>query len=155
VLTIFGNDPMWPEFCKLVGLEHLAHDPRFENDEVRRKNAPEIWSLLDQAFSQKTRAEWAQIFRDAKMRCDPCLTYGEICAHPQLAANDMICSVQHPTRGQVKMLGMPVKLKKTPGSPRGPSPLLGQHTIEILQVLGYSKEEIASMEAQGIIRTRK
>jgi crotonobetainyl-CoA:carnitine CoA-transferase CaiB-like acyl-CoA transferase len=72
-----------------------------------------------------------------------------------MAANDMIRSVQHPTRGEVKMLGMPVKLKKTPGAPKGPSPLLGEHTEEILLGLGYSKSEISSLEADGIIKTIK
>jgi crotonobetainyl-CoA:carnitine CoA-transferase CaiB-like acyl-CoA transferase len=153
VLTIFGTGPLWPDFCKVVGVENLANDRRFNTDEARYKHREEIGRLLDEAFGKKTRAEWAQLFRDAKMRCDPCLTYAEVVAHPQLAANDIICSVNHPTRGEVKMLGLPVKLKKTPGRPQGPSPLLGQHTEEILLKLGYKLKEIAEMEKQGIIRT--
>jgi crotonobetainyl-CoA:carnitine CoA-transferase CaiB-like acyl-CoA transferase len=153
VLTIFGTGPMWPAFCKVVGVEHLASDPKFATDKARQENREEIGKLLDAAFSKKTRAEWAQLFRDAKMRCDPCLTYEEICAHPQLEANDMICTVNHPARGEVKMLGLPVKLKKTPGRPQGPSPMLGQHTEEILLKLGYQAEDIAELEKEGIIRT--
>jgi len=155
VLTIFGTGPMWPKFCKVVGVEHLADDPRFNTDEARQENREEIGKLLDEAFSKKTRAEWAQIFRDAKMRCDPCLTYEETCAHPQLAANDMFYTAKHPKRGEVKMLGMPVKLKKTPGKPQGPSPMLGQHTEEILLKLGYKPEDINELEKQGVIRTGK
>jgi crotonobetainyl-CoA:carnitine CoA-transferase CaiB-like acyl-CoA transferase len=155
VLTIFGTGPMWPAFCKVVGVEHLAKDPKFSTDEARQKNREEIGKLLDEAFSKKTRAEWAQIFRDAKMRCDPCLTYEEICAHPQMAANDMFYTVKHPKRGDVKMLGLPVKLKKTPGKPQGPSPMLGQHTEEILLKLGYKPKEIAELEEQGVIRMGK
>ena len=155
VLTIFGTGPMWPAFCKVVGVEHLANDPRFNTDAARQENREEIGRLLDAAFSKKTRAEWAQIFRDAKMRCDPCLTYEEICAHPQMAANDMIYTAKHPTRGDIKMLGLPVKLKKTPGKPQGPPPLLGQHTEEILLKLGYKAKDIAELEKQGVIRTNK
>jgi crotonobetainyl-CoA:carnitine CoA-transferase CaiB-like acyl-CoA transferase len=155
VLTIFGTGPMWPAFCKVVGVENLANDPRFSTDDARRENREEIGRLLDEAFSQKTRAEWAQIFRDAKMRCDPCLTYEEICAHPQLAANDIIYTARHPTRGDVKMLGLPVKLKQTPGKPQGPSPMLGQHTEEILLKLGYKAKDIAELEKQGVIRTSR
>jgi crotonobetainyl-CoA:carnitine CoA-transferase CaiB-like acyl-CoA transferase len=153
VLTIFGTGPMWHAFCKVVGVGNLADDPRFSTDEARRENREEIGRLLDEAFSKKTRAEWAQLFREAKMRCDPCLTYEEICAHPQLAVNDVICTVNHPTRGEIKMLGLPVKLKKTPGRPQGPSPLLGQHTEEILLKLGYKSKDIVEMEKQGIIKT--
>lgn len=153
VLTIFGTGPMWPEFCKAVGVEHLVDDPRFNTDEARQENREEVGRLLDEAFSKKTRAEWAQIFRDAKMRCDPCLTYEEVCAHPQLAANNMISTVKHPRRGEIKMLGLPVKLKKTPSKPQGPSPALGQHTEEILLKLGYKPKDIAELEKQGVIRT--
>lgn len=155
VLTIFGTGPMWPDFCKLVGVEHLAHDPRFNTDEARHENREEIGRLLDEAFSQKTRAEWQQLFREAKMRCDPCLTYEEICAHPQMEANEMICTVHHPTRGELKMLSLPVKLKQTPGHPQGPSPLLGQHTEEILLKLGYTSQDIADLESAGVIRTSR
>jgi len=155
VLTIFGTGPMWPDFCKLVGVEHLADDPRFNTDEARFENREEIGKLLDEAFSKKTRSEWQQIFREARMRCDPCLTYNEVCAHPQLEANEMIYTTRHPTRGEMKMLGLPVKLKKTPGKPQGPSPQLGQHTEEILFGLGYSKEDIAELEAEKVIRTAR
>jgi crotonobetainyl-CoA:carnitine CoA-transferase CaiB-like acyl-CoA transferase len=153
VLTIFGTGSMWPAFCKVVGVEKLSDDPRFSTDKARWENREEIGRLLDDAFGKKTRAEWAQIFRDAKMRCDPCLTYDEVVSHPQLRENDIICSVSHPARGELKMLGLPVKLKKTPGKPQGSSPLLGQHTEEILIKLGYKPEEIVDMEKQGIIKT--
>ncbi len=153
VMTIFGTGPMWPAFCKVIGVEHLANDPKFNTDAARQENREEIGRLLDEAFSRKTRDEWAQIFRDAKMRCDPCLTYEEVCAHPQMAANEMIISVNHPTRGEVKMLGLPLKLSRTPGRPQGPAPLLGQHTGEILLKLGYKSKDIADLEAEGVIRT--
>jgi CoA:oxalate CoA-transferase len=153
VLTIFGTGELWPDFCKLVGVEHLIDDPRFSTDEARRENREEIGRILDEVFSKKTRAEWQQIFRDARMRCDPCLTYEEISKHPQVAANDMICGIKHQAYGEVKMLGVPVKLKGTPGKPQGPSPMLGQHTEEILHDIGYSAEDIATLETEGVIRT--
>ena len=153
VLTIFGTDPHWPEFCELVGLDHLAHDPRFENDDVRARHCEEVFPILDEAFSKKTRAEWQQIFKKAKMRCDPCLTYEEICAHPQVEANEIIYTAHHPVRGETQMIGVPVKLKDTPGQPQGPSPLLGQHTEEILLDLGYTAKDIEGLEAEGVVKT--
>jgi len=155
VLTIFGTGPMWPDFCKLVGVPHLTDDPKFKTDAARHENREEIGRLLDEAFSQKTRAEWQQIFREARMRCDPCLTYEELCAHPQLEANEMIYTTNHPTRGEVKMLSLPVKLTKTPGEPQGPSPMLGEHTEEILLGLGYSAKDVKDFEADKVIRTAR
>ena len=155
VLTIFGTGNMWPEFCRLVGLEELIEDPRFATDEARFINREAIGHRLDEAFSKKTRREWQQLFQEARMRCDPCLTYDEVVQNPQLIANDIIQTVEHPTQGSIRMLGVPVKLKKTPGRPQGPSPLLGEHTREILLGLGYNSSEVTRMESKGIIKTRK
>jgi crotonobetainyl-CoA:carnitine CoA-transferase CaiB-like acyl-CoA transferase len=152
IMTIFGNGPMWPAFCKMLGVEHLINDPRFNNDQVRTKNREEIGNILDEVFSNKTRAEWVQIFRENKMRCDPCLTYKEVVEHPQVAANEMITSVKHPARGDIKLLNLPVKLKGTPGKIQGPSPLLGEHTQEILKTLGYSAANIEAMEKEDLIK---
>ena len=87
------------------------------------------------------------------MRCDPCLTFEELCTHPQVEANDMIYATDHPVRGEIKMLGNPIKMKKTPGDPQGPSPLLGEHTEKILLELGYTTENIADLEKEGVIKT--
>ncbi len=152
VVTIFGIGPQWPKFCKIIGLEHLVNDPRFENDEIRRKNREALYPLLDEAFSKKTMAEWQQIFREARMRIDPCLNYKELVEHPQIEANDMITTVEHPVRGPLKMVGVPVKLKKTPGKPQGPAPSLGQHTEDILMEIGYSKEEIYKLIDKKVVK---
>jgi CoA:oxalate CoA-transferase len=153
VFTIYGSDPLWPELCEVLGIEHLKNDPRFENDAARTRHVEELNQVLDEAFSKKTRDEWAQLFREAKMRCDPCLTYEELCNHQQIEANEMIYSTTHPVRGDIKMLGNPVKLRKTPGNPQGPSPLLGEHTVKILTELGYAPEKIAELEKANVIKT--
>ncbi|MFC2005978.1 CaiB/BaiF CoA transferase family protein [Chloroflexota bacterium] len=150
------TDPFWSRFCKVLGLEHLATDPRFENDEVRDKHIDELYAILDPVFLTKTRAEWQQAFREARLRADPCLTYEELCVpHPQVEANEGITTINHPTQGKIRMLGVPVKLTKTPGKPQRHPPLLGEHTKEILTEIGYSEKEIAELEDMNIIRTHK
>jgi crotonobetainyl-CoA:carnitine CoA-transferase CaiB-like acyl-CoA transferase len=155
IFTIFGSDPLWPTFCKIMEIPPLADDPRFNNDTVRKQHKDELEPLLDEAFSKKNRSEWVEIFRAAKMRCDPCLTYEELCAHPQIQANEMIYATKHPVRGDIRMLHNPIKLKKTPGIPQGPSPLLGEQTGKILKELGYSDSEISGLEKAGIIKIAK
>ena len=152
VLTIFGSGPLWPKFCELIELEHLAHDPRFESDENRAKNREEVDRLLDEAFSRKTRVEWQDIFKKAKMRCDPCLTYEETCAHPQVAANEILYATEHPLLGEIRMLGVPVKLSATPGRPQGPAPFLGEHSEQICMELGVAPEDITELEKDGILK---
>jgi len=153
VISMIGVGPTWPTFCKLLGVEHLAKDSRFETEENREANLEELYPLLDEAFSKKTRAEWQQFFKGTKLRCDPCLTYEELFTHPQVEANEMVATFQHPARGPLKMLGVPVKLKKTAAVADAAPPLLGQHTKEILSDLEYSPEEIDELRELEIIKT--
>ena len=156
IVTLFASGPFWPRFCKAIGLEQLAADPRFENDEVRWQHMEELYAILDPHFLTKTRAEWQQIFKEARLRADSCLTYEELCApHPQIEANEGITTINHPTQGKMRVLGVPVKLTKTPGKPQRHPPLLGEHTEGILTELGYSEAEITELEDRKIVKTYK
>jgi crotonobetainyl-CoA:carnitine CoA-transferase CaiB-like acyl-CoA transferase len=71
--------------------------------------------------------------------------------HPQIQAREMAVEVDHPTAGRIKVLGIPPKLSGTPGVVRRPSPLLGQHTDEILKEIGKSGEEIERLRSEGVL----
>jgi len=70
-------------------------------------------------------------------------------AHPQTLARGMVVETEHPRAGRVRSLGLPVKFSQTPGTVRRPAPLLGEHTYEVLQEVGYSRAEIDALVAQG------
>jgi len=133
-------------------VENLEKDPRFVTDERRIEHREELYSILDKVFAQKTRAEWQQLFKEARLRCDPCLNYEELFAHPQVEANEMVITLEHPARGSIKMVNAPVKLTKTPVRPHIPPPLLGQHSRDILLQLGYTEQQIADLAARGIVK---
>ena len=107
---------------------------------------------LTEAFSQKTREEWQQLFRQARLRCDPCLTYAELFAHPQVEANEIVTTIEHPVQGEIRMPDVPVRLSKTPGYPQCPPPILGQHSKEILIKLGYTQQQIDELITKGILK---
>ena len=86
------------------------------------------------------------------MRCDPCLTHDELIADPQVGANEMVISVKHPVRGEIKMLSIPMKFHGTPQLKVDPPPLLGEHAEEMLLGLGYKNEEIYRLAADGVIK---
>lgn len=150
MMMMMGN---WPAFCRVLGLEHIEHDPRFENDEKRRENREALYPFLDKAFKQKTAAEWQQIFRQERMRCDPCLDHRELLEHPQVEANEMVVTLEHPERGTLRMVAPPIKFKKTPAIPHVAPPLLGQHTEEVLLRLGYTRQEIESLVERRVVKT--
>lgn len=153
VVTFYGANESWPVMCKILGLEHLLDDPRYDTQEKREQARDELYAIWDEAFSKKTRAEWQQIFREAKLRVDPALDHAEVVAHPQVAANEAIVELDHPIRGKVKMLSIPLKLKKMPLRKPLPPPLIGQHSEEILRELKYSQDEIEELIEQGVVRT--
>ncbi len=153
VVTFYGVGSSWPKFCELLGIEYLLNDPRYDSQENRVERREELYPVLDEAFSKKTRAEWQKIFREAGMRVDPALDHAELAAHPQFSSLDMIVELDHPVRGKIKMLRPPIKLRKMTEITPLPPPLIGQHSEEILKEIGYSQVEIDEFINQGIIRT--
>ena len=72
--------------------------------------------------------------------------------HPQVKARGALVEMNHPRAGKVKMVGAPVRLSETPGSVRTPSPMLGEHTTEVLRdLLGMSADAVESLRTQGVI----
>jgi len=76
----------------------------------------------------------------------------ELLDDPQVVANDLQVSVEHPLVGTVRMVGPPLQMSETPLQVQGPSPALGEHNEEILASLGYSADEITTLREAGVIR---
>lgn len=144
-LAMLGSDPYWREFCAAAEIEHLENDPRFKNHKARSQNAVELIKILDEQFGGRNREEWAKRFNKTDLIWAPANDYAEVAGDPQIAANDYVIDYDHPIHGQVKMVGLPVKLSRTPGGVQRPAPEFGQHTEEILVELGYSWEEIENL----------
>ena len=113
-------------------------------------NKPLI-AMLKDIFATRTRDEWLELLREGDVPCAPVQTIEEFLHDPQVLANDMVATVEDPSLGKVREMGVPVKLAMTPGQVKGPSPLLGQHTEEVLADLGYSAREIAGFKDEGVI----
>lgn len=142
VIVGAGNDRLWRRLCELLGKAELIEDDRFINNAQRTANAKELTNILNEVFITRTIQEWIELLEQAGLPCAPINTVDRIVNDPHIKARNMIVEVEHPVAGNLKMPGVPVKLSATPGEVKTPAPLLGQHTVEILQeMLGWSEEK--------------
>jgi crotonobetainyl-CoA:carnitine CoA-transferase CaiB-like acyl-CoA transferase len=147
-----GNDELWKRFCRVVGLESMADDPRFATNRDRVENYAVLRSALDARLRTRPRSEWIAALSAEGVPCGSVRDVGQVLQDQQLHVRDMLATVAHATLGSVRVLGTPIKLSETPGSVRTAPPVLGEHTGEILGTeLGLPDEEIASLRSDGVI----
>jgi crotonobetainyl-CoA:carnitine CoA-transferase CaiB-like acyl-CoA transferase len=145
-------DQYWPRICKALSLKDLQDDPRFNSIEARGKHARELVALLDQRFMAKTRDEWASILKEEGCIFTPIQTPQEVTNDLQALANRYFIEAPHPGWGNTKMVGFPWDFSDTPAAWRCEAPGLGQHTDEVLTELGYQKEDLENLRAEGVIQ---
>lgn len=83
--------------------------------------------------------------------CAPVNTYAEAFAEPQVVHNEMVLEFDHPRAGKVRTVGPPIKFSRTPAAFRQRPPLLGEHTDEILTMLGYADEQIRQLRDGKVV----
>ena len=150
-LTVFASYPaLWERFVEVMNLQHLKADERFATRDARTVNARALHDIIAPIYAEKPVDYWVELLVDAGVPAAPVNTVDRMIKDPQVIARDMIVKQQHPTAGEISVVGVPVKLSETPGSVRTPAPLLGQHTNEVLGTLGYG-ERLESLKKQGVI----
>lgn len=145
------SDQYWPNFCKALGIQHLEKEPAFATNISRAQNADAVQTLIQGILEQKTTNEWLEIFEVNDSLGGPIYMPEEVFNDPQVLANDMLVTVDHPVCGKVNMVGVPMKLSRTPARIGRPPPTLGQHTEEILLEIGYSKGKIEELRKLKVI----
>ncbi len=147
-----GNDGQWQKLCRMLGHQELATDLRFATNPARVQHRNELVAVLQEIFLTQDIAFWLCELAAAGIPCGPVQAIDQVFADPQVLARDMVWTVPHPTAGEVRLTGSPLKLSETPVAYYTHPPLLGEHTDEVLtSLLDYSAEEVAQLRAEGII----
>ena len=143
-VTLGALEPkFWQEWCRGVGREDLV-EKQFE------RPGSDAHAEVERIFLERTRDEWQAFASEHDCCLEPVLDLGEALDSELVRAREMVVSLDQPGAAKPpKLLGVPVKLSRTPGAPAGPGPGLGEHTQEVLAGVGYSEEEIATLLESG------
>ncbi|MEA2392364.1 MAG: alpha-methylacyl-CoA racemase, partial [Solirubrobacteraceae bacterium] len=140
------EDKFWAAWCSGLGREDLL-------DEQYAAPGSDAQAVVEAIFKTRTRAEWEAFAADHECCLEPVLDLDEALESELVRARDMVVELDQPgVRRPVRLLGVPVKLGRTPGDPnRGPGPALGEHTRDVLASLGYDDERIEALLASGAV----
>jgi formyl-CoA transferase len=145
-----ANQKLWLHFCECVGKPEWSNDPRFESNAARVENRNALLPMIEDVFANKGCDEWMEIFVGAAIPAGPVNYMEHLFRDPQLLHRQMVAEVPHPTIGDLRLCGVPIKYSETPGAVRLHPPLLGEHTAEVLaDVLGLTDEQIDRLKQQG------
>jgi crotonobetainyl-CoA:carnitine CoA-transferase CaiB-like acyl-CoA transferase len=147
-----ANQANWERIVKVIDRPELAADARFRTNGDRMRNLAALTPLIAERMLTRSSADWIAVFEAAGVPVGPVNRIGEMLADPQVAAREMVVEVEHTRAGRMKTLGLPIKFSATPGGVRRAAPTLGEHTREILAVLGYAAADIERLVAEGAVQ---
>jgi len=154
VSAVFSSDAL-RDISIAMELGDLSRDPRFDIASKRMANKAQLEDILKRRFLEKTTAEWLETLEPRGALCAEIKRFEQALHDPQVRANQMVVDIDRPGVGSLRVLGTAVRLSRTSSSLRLPPPLLGEHTDEVLEQLGYSASDMAALRAAGVIPDRE
>jgi len=149
-LYFIAQAAAWKEICQVIGRESWITDPDYATPEARLPRLASIFAAAEAWTRTRTKAEAMAELNQHDIPCGPILSMEELAAEPSLRASGTVVEVDHPARGKYLSVGNPIKLSDSPTEVRR-SPLLGEHTEEVLAELGLSAAEIAELRVAKAI----
>jgi crotonobetainyl-CoA:carnitine CoA-transferase CaiB-like acyl-CoA transferase len=146
-----ANPEHWQRLLRVIGREDLSGDERYDTQNARSQRAAEVDEIISAWTREHTKDVAMKLIGEAGVPAGAVFDTAELMADPSLAERGIMQTFEHPTTGQVKMPAWPVRFDGSPAKVK-PSPLLGQHTGEVLQGwLGMSAGEIDGLRADGVL----
>ena len=144
------HEQNWARTCTAIERPEWVDDPAYSTAQARQPHIFEIFDEIEKWLADKTKYEAVDILRRYEVPTAPVLSMKEIAYDPALRASGSIVEVAHKERGTYLTVGSPIKFSEFTPEITG-SPLLGEHTDDVLTELGYNPEAIADMHANGVV----
>lgn len=152
-------DDAWKRFAALVethgGPSGFGSDARFHRASGRNANRLEILAVVKGWVASRKVAEVLDLLDGIDVPCAKVQRIDEVLADPQIQARGMLVEQDHPVLGKIKLPNLPFRFSGCDTTIRQVAPDLGQHNAEIAAELGFSAEEIAAMQADGVLYTKE
>lgn len=132
----------------LLGLPELA---AYDTPERAYDERDAIKPLIDDKLIANTSDHWLTLLATKDIWAAKVQDFDDLMEDPQLKHNQMIETIHHPTAGDIRVVGIPIRFSETPGTIRLAPPLVGEHTDEVLMELGYTAEQIAALRKEEVI----
>jgi formyl-CoA transferase len=149
-LYFIAQAPIWKEICNVIGKEDWITHPDYATPNARLPRLKEVFEAIEKWTMTKTKFEAMDLLNKLDIPCGPILSMKELAHEPSLRATGTIVEVDHPKRGKYLTVGNPIKLSDSITEVER-SPLLGEHTEEVLAELGYGSNDIAALRAKKVI----
>ena len=140
----------WEPLMRLCGREDLITHPQFATPEARLKCLAECFSIVEKWTRTKSKFEVMAALNDVDVPCGPILSMKDLIEDRSLYERGYMVELDHPERGRYVQLGCPISLSASPVEVER-SPLLGEHTEEILEWLGRTPSQIVALKAAGAV----
>ncbi|MCF8567953.1 CoA transferase [Alicyclobacillus tolerans] len=133
---------------ELCDLPELA---QYDTPDLAYSERDRVKVILEAKTRTQPTAYWLELLATRDIWCAKVNEFEDVVVDPQVQHNDLIQTIHHPTAGELKVIGIPVKMSETPGTIRLAPPAVGEHTDQVLSEYGYTDEEIQAFHENGIV----
>ncbi|HKV53775.1 MAG TPA: CaiB/BaiF CoA-transferase family protein [Candidatus Binataceae bacterium] len=154
ILIMAGTEHQFVYLCRAMGQPELATDPRFNCNSERMAHVEELINLIQEWFdAMPSDEEIYRRFEEHRVPYAPVLTIEQAIAHPHLREREVVRTVNDRFLGEFDLPGFPLRFSEFPRHQPMQAPTLGEDNETVLhELLGYSPERIAALEADGVLR---